>query len=49
MGSLSGPERQRRFRVTAKLAYFRAEGDKTEEEIAERIGFGSVDTLPQTP
>jgi hypothetical protein len=45
MDNLSNLERQRALDVTAKLAYLRRESMYSEEEIAQKLGFGSLEAM----
>jgi len=45
MDNPTGPERRRALHVTAILAYLRREGGQTEEEIAEKLEFGSPEAM----
>jgi hypothetical protein len=45
MNNLSNLERQRALDVTAMLAYLRREGKYSEEKIAQKLGFGSLEAM----
>jgi hypothetical protein len=45
MDNPSGPEKRRAYQKLWRLAYLRSEGSYTEEQIAERLEFGSPEAM----
>ena len=45
MSSLSGPQRKAALRKIVMLAYLRTTDDLSEEQIADKVGFGSPEAM----